>query len=260
MVEYFVISVMQKWVSILAENEVLIKSKKRVQQHGEVFTPKEIVDAMVSLPGLNESIVQYSTTVLEPSVGEGAFLINILERRLQLLASQFPEDLVKFENFALLAISSLYGIELLEDNVKKCVINLYVTFFEFYKDFAAKFNKAPKDNVLDSAKTLIAINIVQGDFLKRTKNDGGQIVFSEWKPLKLQKNTKHIKVERTEYTLQDIFHHIKIEPGTVYTPVPETKQLGLFDDPPEVIPLPVYRYIPVNIVDVNKQEMEEIDT
>lgn len=250
----------RKWVSILAENEVLIKSKRRVQQHGEVFTPKEIVDAMVSLPGLNESIVQYSTTVLEPSVGEGAFLINILERRLQLLASQFPEDLVKFENFALLTISSLYGIELLEDNVKKCVMNLYVTFFDFYKNFAAKVAKAPKADVLDSATTIIAANIVQGDFLKRRKIDGGQIVFSEWKPVQLHKNTKHIKVIRTDYTLQDIFHHIKIEPGTVYTPIPETKQLGLFDDQPEVPPLTFYRYLPVDIVDVYKQEMEEIDT
>jgi type I restriction-modification system DNA methylase subunit len=96
----------------LSENEVLIKSKKRVQQHGEVFTPREIVDAMVTLPGLKDSIVQVSTTVLEPSVGEGAFLINILERRLQALASQYSEDLVRFENHALLAISSLYGIEL----------------------------------------------------------------------------------------------------------------------------------------------------
>jgi hypothetical protein len=244
----------------LSGNEVLIKSKRRVQQHGEVFTPKEIVDAMVSLPGLNESIIQYSTTVLEPSVGEGAFLINILERRLRLLAAKFPEDLVRFENYALLAISSLYGIELLEDNVKKCVINLYVAFLNFYKEFAAKFNEDPKDNVLDSAKTVIAVNIVQGDFLKRTKNDGSQIVLSEWKPIQLVKNTKHIKVIRTEYTLQDIFHHIKIEPGTVYTPVPETKQLGLFDDQPEVLALPVYRYLPVEIVDVYKQEMEEIET
>lgn len=241
-------------------NEVLIKSKKRVQQHGEVFTPKEIVDAMVSLPGLDESIVQYSTTVLEPSVGEGAFLINILQRRLQHLADKFPEDLVKFENFALLAISSLYGIELLEDNVKKCVINLYVTFFDFYKNFAAKFNKSPKANILESAKTIIAINIVQGDFLKRTKKDGKQIVFSEWKPIKLQKNTKNIKVIRTEYTLEDIFHHITIEPGTVYTPVPETKQLGLFDDQPAVPPLPTYKYLTVNIIDVYKQEMEEVET
>jgi hypothetical protein len=76
----------------------------------------------------------------------------------------------------------------------------------------------------------------------------------------LQKNTKHIKVERTEYTLQDIFHHIKIEPGTVYTPIPETKQLGLFDEQPEVLQLPVYRYLPVKIVDVYKLEMEEIDS
>ena len=241
-------------------NEVLIKSKKRVQQHGEVFTPKEIVDAMVSLPGLNESIVQYSTTVLEPSVGEGAFLINILERRLQLLADQFADDLVKIENFALLSISSLYGIELLEDNVKKCAINLYVTFSDFYKGLAARVAKVPKVNVLDSAMTIIAANIVQGDFLKRAKNDGRQIVLSEWKPLKLQKNTKHIKVERTEYTLQDIFHHTKIEPGTVYTPVPETKQLGLFDDQQDISPITFYRYLPVNIVDVYKEEMEEIDT
>lgn len=241
-------------------NEVLIKSKKRVQQHGEVFTPKEIVDAMVSLPGLNESIVHYSTTVLEPSVGEGAFLINILERRLQLLADQFADDLVKIENFALLSISSLYGIELLEDNVKKCAINLYVTFSDFYKGLAARVAKAPKVNVLDSAMTIIAANIVQGDFLKRAKNDGRQIVLSEWKPLKLQKNTKHIKVERTEYTLQDIFHHTKIEPGTVYTPVPETKQLGLFDDQQDIPPITFYRYLPVNIVDVYKEEMEEIDT
>ena len=102
----------------MTDNEVLIKSKKRVQQHGEVFTPKAIVDAMVTLPGLHDAIIQASTTVLEPSVGEGAFLINILERRLILIAERFPDDLIRFENYALLALSTLYGIELLEDNVK----------------------------------------------------------------------------------------------------------------------------------------------
>lgn len=241
-------------------NEVLIKSRKRVQQHGEVFTPKEIVDAMVTLPGLNDFITQVSTTVLEPSVGEGAFLINILERRLQLLAAKFPEDLVRFENYALLAITSLYGVELLEDNVKKCVINLYVSFFDFYKDFASKFNKDPQSDVLESVKTIIAINIVQGDFLKRTKVDGKPIVFSEWKPVRLTKTTKHIKVLRTDYTLQDIFDHIKIEPGTVYTYIPETKQLGLFDELVEQPVLPVYKYLPVDITMVYKQEMEEIES
>lgn len=253
-------------------NEVLIKSKKRVQQHGEVFTPKEIVDAMVTLPGLSDFITQVTTTVLEPSVGEGAFLINILERRLQLLATKFPDDLVRFENYALIAISSLYGVELLEDNVKKCVINLYISFFDFYKDFASKFNKTPKNDVLESAKTIIAINIVQGDFLKRKKSDGIPIVISEWqlvrfhktanewRPLKLAKNTKIIRVIRTDHTLQDIFDHRKIPQGTVYTYIPETKQLGLFDDPVEQPILPVYRYLPVVITEVYKQEMEEIES
>jgi len=241
-------------------NEVLIKSKKRVQQHGEVFTPKEIVDAMVTLPGLNDFITQVSTTVLEPSVGEGAFLINILERRLKLLADKYPDDLVRFENYALLAITSLYGVELLEDNVKKCVINLYVSFFDFYKAFAANFHKTPKGDVLESAKTIIAINIVQGDFLKRKKNDGKPIVFSEWEPIRLTKSTKHIKVIRTDYTLQDIFDNVKIEPGTVYTYIPETKQLGLFDEPVEQPILPMFKYLPVDITEVYKQEMEEIES
>ena len=214
---------------------------------------------MVTLPGLNDSITQFSTTVLEPSAGEGAFLINILERRLNLLSTKYSQDLVRFENYAILAIASLYGIELLEDNVKKCVMNLYISFFEFYKDFAAKFNQTPKNNVLESVKTVIAINIVQGDFLKRTKINGKPIVLSEWKPVRITKTTKHIKVIRTEYTLQDIFDNIKLEPGTVYTPVPETKQLGLFDDHVEVTILQVYKNLPVDITDVYKQEMEEID-
>lgn len=215
---------------------------------------------MVTLPGLQDSLTHFSTTVLEPSVGEGAFLTNILERRLQQLANQFPEDLEKFENYALLAVSSLYGVELLEDNVKKCAINLFFTFSDFYKGFASKLNKSPNKNVLESATTIIALNIVQGDFLKRTKSDGTQIVFSEWKPDKLHKNTKHVKVIRTDYTLEDIFRHIKIEPGTHYTPVRETKQLGLFDDQPEVPNSPVYRYLPSYIVDVHKEVMEEIET
>ena len=240
-------------------NEVLIKSKKRVQQHGEVFTPKEIVDAMVTLPGLEQVITLAQTTVLEPSAGEGAFLINILERRLKLLSENCSDDLIKFENFALLAVSSLYGVELLEDNVKKCVINLYASFFEFYKSFASKLNKNPKTKVLESAKTIIAINVVQGDFLKRTKIDGKPIIFSEWKPLRLNSTTKNIKVIRTEYTLQNIFDQIQNEPGTVYSPLLETKQLGLFDGQEAQITLPKYKYLPVEITNVFKQEMEEIN-
>lgn len=189
----------------MSENEILIKSKKRVQQHGEVFTPRAIVDAMVSLPGLDESILQATTTVLEPSVGEGAFLINILERRLKLLAEQYSDDLVRFENYSLLALTSLYGIELLEDNVKKCAINLFTCYHDFYKDFAANLNKITKYDVEESAKTIVVANILQGDFLKRRTATGGPIIFSEWATVGLTTRTKHIKIIRTEQTLDEIY-------------------------------------------------------
>lgn len=243
----------------MLDNEVLIKSKKRVQQHGEVFTPKAIVDAMVTLPGLDEVITQAATTVLEPAAGEGAFLVNILERRLTQLAEQFSDDLVRFENFSLLAISSLYGIELLDDNLKKCVINLYMTFHDFYQNFAAKLDRQPKSNVEESAKTLIITNIVQGDFLKRTTITDRPIIFSEWAPHKIAKNTKHIQVLRTEYTLREIFEKVELEPGSVYSPIPKTEQLGLFDKQEDLPIAPLFRYLPTPITEVYKEEREEIN-
>lgn len=242
------------------ENEVLIKSKKRVQQHGEVFTPKEIVDAMVTLPGLHESIIQATTTVLEPSVGEGAFLINILERRLRLLADRYPNDLVRFENQALLALSTLYGIEILEDNVKKCVINLFHTFHDFYKQFALNLNQSIKKKVEDSAKTIISANIVQGDFLKRITSDDKPIVLSQWQTIHLTKSTKTIKVIRTEISLQQIYDKYEPIPGGLFNPKSETKQLSLFEVGQESPVAASYRYTTVPITEVFKQEMEEIDS
>ncbi len=242
----------------MVENEVLIKSKKRVQQHGEVFTPKSIVDAMVTLPGLDAVIKRATTTVLEPAAGEGAFLINILERRLSHLAEQYSDDYVRFENYALLAVSSLYGIELLEDNVKKCVMNLIITFHDFYQRFAGILGQKPNKDVEDSAKTIIAANIVQGDFLKRTASDDKPIVFSEWTPFHIKKNTKHIKIIRTEYTLQEIFQKTKLEPGSVYIPIPKTEQLSLFDNHEELPVVPLFRFLPTSITEVYKELREEI--
>lgn len=243
----------------MTDNEVLIKSKKRVQQHGEVFTPKAIVDAMVTLPGLHDAIIQASTTVLEPSVGEGAFLINILDRRLILIAERFPDDLIRFENYALLALSTLYGIELLEDNVKKCTMNLFHTFHDFYKQYAADLNQTTRKKVEDSAKTIISANIVQGDFLKRTNAEDKPIIFSHWKTIRLNKATKNIKVIRTELSLQQIYDEFEPEPGSLFSPTAEIKQLSLFDVQEEDLAPPSYRYTPVPITEVYKQEMEEIN-
>lgn len=238
-------------------NEVFIKSKRRVQQHGEVFTPTEIVDAMVTLPGLKDAITQVTTTVLDPAVGEGAFLTNILQRRLVLLAELHSNDIIRFENYALMALSSLYGIELLEDNAKKCTINLFMIFDRFYKDFAEQRGALPKKNVLESAKTIVSINIVQGDFLKRTGPNGNPIVFSEWAPIRITNRTKHIRVLRTEYTLDDIYKQASRDSEDTYHGRPQVIQGSLFEEFDNKVPEPLeFKYIPCKITDVYKQEME----
>ncbi len=239
-------------------NEVLVKSKRRVQQHGEVFTPNEIVNAMVTLPGLKDAITQVTTTVLEPAAGEGAFLTNILQRRLALLAELYPNDLVRFENYALLSLSSLYGIELLEDNAKKCAINLFMTFDKFYREVAEKSNVLPKRNVIESAKTIASINIVQGDFLKRIGPDGNPIVFSEWAPIRVTKRTKHIRVLRTEYSLDDIYEKAIRDAGSTYRNNQKVVQESWFETIDKKAPNPrIFKYIPCKITEVYKQEMEE---
>lgn len=51
----------------MAEN--LIKSKQRVQKHGEVFTPSWMVQKMLDTPGIKEACETVSATFLEPAAG-----------------------------------------------------------------------------------------------------------------------------------------------------------------------------------------------
>ena len=67
------------------QNEKIIKSKARVQKHGEVFTPKKVINMMLNQPGINEACKNLTTTFLEPSAGEGAFLVAILNRKLEMV-------------------------------------------------------------------------------------------------------------------------------------------------------------------------------
>lgn len=101
------------------QNESIIKCKRRVQKHGEVFTPKKIINLMLDQPGIKEACENLTATFLEPSAGEGAFLVNILERKLKMVARDYNNNIKQFENYSLLALSTLYGIELLEDNTQE---------------------------------------------------------------------------------------------------------------------------------------------
>ena len=96
--------------------EKIIKSSDRVKDHGEVFTPKRIVDLMLDQPEIMKKINNLHATFLEPSAGEGAFLVELLKRKLKVAMSQ-SKSARAFNTNSLIALSTLYGIEFLEDQL-----------------------------------------------------------------------------------------------------------------------------------------------
>ncbi len=246
------------------QNESLIKSKSRVQKHGEVFTPKKIVKLMLDQSGIKEACEDLTATFLEPAAGEGAFLVAILERKLKMVVKKYNKSIKQFENYSLLALSTLYGIELLEDNAQACTINMFQKFNEFYLKQTQKNEARINDNVLSSAKTIITANIEQGNFLTRQKPSGKPIVFSEWKAINLDKEPITIEVQRTEYTLDDIFENALKSDGEVLKGIEKLDQTDFFalidintsvESTRDVQIEP--KYVKAKITDVYLEETEE---
>lgn len=183
--------------------ENLIKSAMRVKDLGEVFTPKKTVNFMLNQPEIKEKIQDLTATFLEPAAGEGAFLVELLKRKMHVAENQSHTE-KEYEENCLIALSTLYGIEIMEDNVEMLVMNMIMTFTELYSGAViSKFSaKKPNSHVLKSAQIIIKANIAQGDTLKGIAADGKPIIFSEWKLIKGR--TK--KVERLEYTFQSVLN------------------------------------------------------
>lgn len=222
-------------------SEKIIKSADRVKDIGEVFTPKKTVDFMLDQPEIKEKVNSLTATFLEPSAGEGAFLVELLKRKLKAAVNQ-SNNTNEMQNNFLLALSSIYGIELMEDNVEMLVINMVNTFRDIYFN---TFNHEDQNNkILKSANVIISANMAQGDALTRKTATGDPIIFSEWKPL------GKTKVQRTEYTFDSI-----VEGGdSTGTVKSQYEQLDLFADPNAEPEEPeTKQYLPVKWEDVYKQ-------
>lgn len=149
----------------------LIKSKQRVADHGEVFTPAWLVDAMLDLvKGETERI---DARFLEPACGSGNFLVRVLQRKLAAVETKFGKSDFERKHYALLALMCAYGIELLPDNIAECRANM----LEILADYL-KIDQA--DDCYRAASFVLAQNIVHGDALTMRAQDGAPITFAEW--------------------------------------------------------------------------------
>lgn len=162
--------------------ESLIKSKQRVQKHGEVFTPAWMVQKMLDTPGVKEACESVYKTFLEPSAGDGNFLQAILERKLEAVIRQY--DKRNWKTKSLIALSSIYGIEFLEDNLEVARSRMFLCYLDWYEQaFETRLNS--KNDIYQSAHYLIHKNIVRGNTLTQQHPDTGEpIRFNEWQLVK----------------------------------------------------------------------------
>ena len=154
-----------------------VKSKTRVTEHGEVFTAEREVNAMLDL--VKHETERIESRFLEPACGTGNFLVEVLRRKLSVVKSLYHKNQIDYERNALLAVMTLYGIDLLEDNIQESIYRLLGLIEKDYKSiFKSKTRKA----YLSSVAYVLKHNIVCGDALTFQKSDGSgePIVFAEW--------------------------------------------------------------------------------
>ncbi len=155
----------------LFQSDTLIKSKKRVADHGEVFTPDWLVEKMLDLvKGESERI---DSRFLEPACGSGNFLVPILQRKLAAVEARYGKSDFEKRHFALLALTCCYGIELLADNITECRANMLAVF-------AAYLRLDEHDELYRAASHVLSLNLIHGDAMTMKDSDDGPITIVEW--------------------------------------------------------------------------------
>lgn len=151
--------------------ESLVKSRQRVSDHGEVFTPSWMVEEMLDL--VSEEASRIESRFLEPACGSGNFLKQVLKRKLNTAINRFGKSSFELQHHSLLALMSVYGIELLEDNAGECRTTLL-------QAFAEALDITSSTDIYRAAEKVLSTNIVLGDALTMLDRNSKSITFAEW--------------------------------------------------------------------------------
>ena len=159
----------------MSESQVV--SKQRVADHGEVYTHAREVNAMLDL--VKQETERIDSRFLEPACGTGNFLVEVLARKLAVVAARYAKSQLEYERYAVVAVGSIYGIDILADNVAACQERL---FDGFNTQYTALFKQQATDDCREAVRYILRCNILHGDALTlKTVGDTPQpIVFSEW--------------------------------------------------------------------------------
>ena len=203
------------------EDRKQVKSKKRVAEHGEVFTNQREIDAMMNLISCETNRLE--SRFLEPACGDGNFLIEILKRKMEIVNNK-SKDTFEWKRNSAVVFSSIYGIELLDDNAEECRCRL---FDFFYNNYYRKKIKVVDDRFLKVIRFFLKTNILCGDALSLRAKDDSPLIFAE-------RGWVGEKVQRRDFALSGLINDSK------QSYIDESKknnnngQMSLFESAPEV--------------------------
>lgn len=216
------------------------KTKKRVADHGEVFTAEREVNAMLDL--VKQETERIDSRFLEPACGDGNFLTEILRRKLAVVKLRYGKNAADYERYAVIAVTSIYGVELLPDNTDECRKRMFEIFD---KEYTAVCEKEANDDTREAVRHILRHNILCGDALTMKTVDGVPIIFAEWSAV----NGSMIK--RRDFQLSQM-----LEENTVNLQMDLFGEVGAYerDETGAVVLSPIREFPPIHYRRVTEHE------
>jgi hypothetical protein len=155
-----------------------VKSKERVRDLAEVFTADREINAMLNLIGDSSYNIEFR--YLEPSCGNGNFTVAILERKMLNVCEKYKK-LQDFEFYTLMALGSIYGVDIAADNIKEARQRMKNVIVDRFSD--VQNSRQPTDGFYKSVDYILKHNIIKGDMLEGEQ----KIKFTEFSSPKIYK-------------------------------------------------------------------------
>ena len=241
----------------MAEKQV--KSKERVAERGEVFTAEREVKAMCDL--VKDECERIDSRFLEPACGDGNFLAEILRRKLEAVKKKYKKSAYEYEQNSVLAITSIYGIDIMMDNVISCRERMY-SIWE--KEYNANCKSDANDETREAVKYILSKNIVLGNALSMMCVDENQkdtdepIIFPEWSFVsgaQLKRRDFRFDVLLKENPDEEMYDDIKLMNYSFFGDDAMCQDYWMIDPiTKEQIPKPVRKFAPIHYRRVNEDE------
>ena len=219
------------------KQEKQVVSRQRVADHGEVYTAKREVNAMLDL--VKEETERIDSRFLEPACGTGNFLVEILNRKMEVVKRRYAKNHHEYDLASAQAISSMYGVELLPDNVATCQNRLLDLFLEIYHQHLSEDASSELQRCISY---LLHKNILCGDALTMLQADGQPITFCEWTFIGMDG-----KVKRRDFELAELLRNVeydKPKPGEQGNLFADTGEPTFVHVPKREYPLTDYLKLP----------------